>query len=60
MVYVFAGLGWWEPIYRIGLADWMTPRFGPYLPSLLFAVVFVTCWWCVVRWMDRRGWIVKV
>jgi predicted acyltransferase len=60
MVYVFAGLGWWEPIYRIGFADWMTPRFGPYLPSLLFAVVFVAFWWLVVRYMHRRGWIVKV
>jgi predicted acyltransferase len=60
MVYLFAGLGWWEPIYRTGFADWMTPRFGPYLPSLAFAVSFVFFWWLVVRWMDRRGWHVKV
>ncbi|HEY5972380.1 MAG TPA: heparan-alpha-glucosaminide N-acetyltransferase domain-containing protein [Pseudoxanthomonas sp.] len=60
MVYLFAGLGWWEPIYRIGFADWMTPRFGPYLPSLAFALSFVLFWWLVVRWMDRRGWHLKV
>ena len=60
MVYVFAGLGWWEPIYRIGFADWMTPRLGPYLPSLLFALAFVAFWWAIVHWMERRGWIVKV
>jgi predicted acyltransferase len=60
MVYVFAGLGWWEPIYRTGFAGWMTPRFGPYLPSLLFAVAFVAFWWVVMRGLDRRGWVIKV
>lgn len=60
MVYVLAGLGWWEPIYRLGFAAWMTPRFGAYLPSLVFALCFVLFWWCVVRWMDRRRWYLKV
>lgn len=60
MVYLFAGLGWWEPIYRTGFANWMTPIFGPYLPSLAFALAFVLFWWWVVRWMDRRRWYLKV
>lgn len=60
MVYVFASLGWWEPIYRVGFADWMAPRFGPYLPSLLFAITFVAFWWVVMRCMQKRGWIIKV
>lgn len=60
MVYLFAALGWWEPVYRIGFAGWMTPRFGPYLPSLAFALAFVGFWWLVVRGMDRRGWHIKV
>lgn len=60
MVYAFAGLGWWEPIYRVGFSGWMTPRFGPYLPSLAFALAFVAFWWGVVRWMDRRGWYLKI
>jgi len=60
MVYALAGLGWWEPIYRVGFSGWMTPRFGPYLPSLVFAVAFVTLWWGVVRWMDRRRWYLKL
>ncbi len=60
MVYVFAGLGWWEPIYRIGFADWMAPRFGPFVPSLAFAMAFVLVWWGIVRGMDRRGWHWKV
>ena len=58
MVYLFAGV--WEPVYRAGFSGWMTPRFGPYLPSLLFALTFVAVWWGVVRWMDHRGWYLKL
>ncbi len=32
----------------------MTPWFGPYVPSLAFAVVFVALWWLIVWAMDRR------
>jgi predicted acyltransferase len=60
MVYVFAALGWWEPIYRNGFSGWMTPRFGPFVPSLAFAIAFVGVWWLIVRWMDRRGWHPKI
>lgn len=60
MVYLFAWRGWWTPIYRIGFADWMTPRFGPYLPSLAFALVFVAFWWAVVAAMARRGWRITI
>ena len=56
MVYVFAALGWWAPIYEAGFAGWMTPCFGPYLPSLAFALAFTAFWWIVAWWMDRRGW----
>ncbi|WP_075575020.1 acyltransferase family protein [Lysobacter antibioticus] len=56
LLYLLIGLGWLEPIYRRGFADWMTPRFGPYLPSLAFALAFVTLWWGVVTLLDRR-WI---
>lgn len=54
LLYLLLGLGWLEPIYRHGFADWMTPRFGPYLPSLAFALAFVALWWGVVRWLDAR------
>jgi predicted acyltransferase len=60
MVYAFAGLSWWGTIYQAGFAGWMTPRFGPYLPSLAFALAFVGFWWVVVRWMDRRGWRIRI
>lgn len=60
MVYALAGLDWWEPVYRGAFAGWMTPRLGPYLPSLAFALAFVACWWALVLWMDRRGWYLKI
>jgi predicted acyltransferase len=54
MLYALAAAGWLEPLYRHGFADWMTPAFGPYLPSLTYALAFVALWWGVVRWLDRR------
>lgn len=60
MTYVVLGLGWMGPLYQHGFADWMTPRFGAYVPSLAFALAFVGVWWLVVWAMDRRGWYLKV
>lgn len=59
MVVVLAGLGWWQPIYRLGFSDWMTPRFGLTVPSLAFALAFVALWWMLVRYMQYRRWYVK-
>ncbi|TWT22706.1 DUF5009 domain-containing protein [Luteimonas marina] len=60
MVYLLAGLGWWGAIYQHAYAGWMTPLFGPYVPSLAFAISFVALWWGIVWWMDRRGWHLKI
>jgi predicted acyltransferase len=60
MTYLLLGVGAMGPLYQNGFADWMTPRFGPYAPSLAFALAFVGVWWLVVWAMDRRGWYVKV
>ena len=60
MVYALTGLGWWEPAYTHGFEGWLTPIFGPYLPSLAFALAFVGCWWIVVWWMDRSGWYLRL
>jgi predicted acyltransferase len=54
LLYALVALGWLAPIYQHGFAGWMTPRFGPYLPSLAYALVFVALWWGVVRWLDMR------
>jgi predicted acyltransferase len=55
MVYALSAAGWWQPVYVVGFAQWMTPRWGPYLPSLAFALAFVLTWWAIVYAMDRRG-----
>ena len=60
LVYLLAPPGVWEAVYRHAFAGWMTPRFGPYVPSLAFALAYVVLWWLVVRWMDRRGWYLKI
>lgn len=60
MTYLLLGLGWMGPLYQQGFAGWMTPRFGPQVPSLAFALAFVAVWWGVVREMDRRRWYLKV
>ncbi len=60
MVYALAASGAWSWLYATLFAGWMTPRFGPYLPSLAFALAFTGFWWLVVRWMDRRGWYLRI
>ncbi len=60
MLYLLIGLGWLQPLYRHGFADWMAPRWGPYLPSLAFALAFVGVWWLAVKWLDRRGVYFKI
>jgi predicted acyltransferase len=60
MVYLLIASGVAAPLYRAAFASWMTPLFGPYVPSAAWGVVFVTVWWLVVRWMDRRGIYLKV
>ncbi|HEY1141185.1 MAG TPA: heparan-alpha-glucosaminide N-acetyltransferase domain-containing protein [Lysobacter sp.] len=54
LLYALAAVGWLEPIYQRGFAGWMTPRLGPYVPSLAYALVFVALWWGIVRWLDAR------
>jgi len=54
MLYALVAAGWLEPLYRVGFADWMTPRWGPCVPSLAYAVSFVAVWWAVVRVLDAR------
>jgi predicted acyltransferase len=60
MVYLLIALGITAPLYRHAFASWMTPLFGPYVPSAAWGVVFVAFWWLVVRWMDRRRIYLKV
>lgn len=54
MQILLPGLGIQEPLYRWAFAGWITPLAGPYVASLVFAVVFVVAWWAIVWAMDRR------
>jgi predicted acyltransferase len=55
MVYLFAALGWSEMLYQRAFADWMTPRFGPFVPSFTYALSFMCTWWILMWLFDRRG-----
>ena len=55
MVYLFAALGWSEAVYQRAFADWMTPRFGPFVPSFTYALSFMSIWWILMWLCDRRG-----
>ena len=59
-VYALAWLGLAEPIYRGLFAGLMTPHFGPYPPSLAFAIAFVALWWLVASAMRHRGWRISI
>jgi predicted acyltransferase len=54
MQILLPALGWQKSIYQHVFAGWMTSPFGPYVPSLTFALVFVLLWWLIVYAMDRR------
>ncbi|TCV92106.1 putative acyltransferase [Luteibacter rhizovicinus] len=60
MVYLLIGLGINGPLYQHVFAGWMTPRFGPYVPSVAYGLAFVAVWWIVVRAMDARKIYLKV
>lgn len=60
LLYALAASGWLAPIYQHGFADWITPRWGPYVASLAYAIAFVAVWWGVVRWLDARKIYLKI
>ncbi|RZZ81343.1 acyltransferase family protein [Pseudoxanthomonas winnipegensis] len=60
MFLLLYAVGAWEAIYRIGFAGWMTPKFGPYAPSLAFGLVFTGLWWGIAKAMERKGIVIKV
>ncbi|HEX3141456.1 MAG TPA: DUF5009 domain-containing protein, partial [Rhizobacter sp.] len=59
MVCVLEGLHWSGPLYRVAF-EWMLPITGPYVPSLAYALAFVSVWWGVVAWLDRRKLYFKI
>ena len=61
MACLLSATGLWTPLYQVGFAGWLTPLAGdPRFASLAFAVAFVALWWGIARWMDARGWHLKI
>jgi len=60
LLYALAAFGWLAPLYQHGFVDWITPRSGPYVASLAYALAFVAVWWAIVRWLDARKIYFKV
>jgi len=54
MQILLPAFGWQDPIYQTLFVRPLAPTFGPTIPSLAFAVVFVALWWLIVWAMDRR------
>ncbi|MEI7036848.1 acyltransferase family protein [Fulvimonas yonginensis] len=52
--------GWQQPLYERLFAGWITPRAGPYVASLTWALAFVALWWAIAWAMDRRRLYLKL
>jgi predicted acyltransferase len=50
------GSGAMQPLYELAFAGPLTPRFGPFVPSLAFATAFTAVWWWLMFVCRRRGW----
>lgn len=48
------------PIQRLVFERAFAPWLAPVNASLAFAITFVCFWWAVLRWFERRGWILRV
>lgn len=60
LIVVLAPSGARRKFYDFAFADWMTPIFGPYVPSLAYGLVFTGIWWGVAKLMEQRGIVLKV
>jgi predicted acyltransferase len=43
-------------IYHVVFAGPLTPSFGPFVPSLAYAIAFTTACWLALRGLARAGW----
>ncbi len=45
-----------QAVFRGGFASWLSPVNA----SLAYAIAFVMLWYLILRWFERRGWILRV
>ena len=55
VVCLLVGSGAMDPLYETVFAGPLTARFGPFVPSLAFALAFTASWWSVMIVLRRRA-----
>ena len=54
------GLGIMPHLYNVVFAQPLGPAFGPYIPSLAFALAFAAFFWLAMHYMLKRGWRISI
>lgn len=54
------GSGIMQPLYATVFEKPLVPSFGPFVPSLVFALVFSAAFWLVMVYLRRRGWRITI
>jgi len=57
---VLEGFGIMPHLYKLVFADPLGPTFGPFVPSLAFALAFAAVFWLATRYMLKRGWRISI
>lgn len=54
------GSGMMQPLYATLFEKPLLPSFGPFVPSLAFALAFAAVFWAVMGYMQKRGWRITI
>lgn len=54
------GTGVMRPLYHSVFVAALGPPLAPWVPSLMFAVVFTAFFWVLIGWMTRSGWRITI
>ena len=59
-VCVLDGTGITSSLYTHLFSEPLSPAFGPFVPSLVFALAFAAVFWLAMNVMSRRGWRISI
>lgn len=59
-VCVLDGFGITPKLYSLAFSQPLAPIFGPFVPSLAFALAFAAVFWLGMRFMTLRGWRISI
>jgi len=54
------GSGFMHPLYSVLFEQTLRPAFGPFVPSLAFALAFAAIFWLLTRFFQKRGWRISI